>query len=89
MDAVSGKTFPLIDPRTGDEIHRVAEADAADVDVAVIAAKKAFEEGPWPKMSARARGKVLFKLVDLLEENHELLALLETIVNNPLHGLRF
>jgi coniferyl-aldehyde dehydrogenase len=50
-DNAAGKTFQTFDPRTGDVIADVAEADKADVDVAVEAARKAFEEGPWPRMS--------------------------------------
>ena len=48
----SGKTFPTYDPRTGDVIAHVAEGDAEDVNRAVVAARKAFDEGPWPKMTA-------------------------------------
>ena len=56
LDSVSGKTFPTINPATGETICQVAEGDKADVDLAVKAARKAFEEGPWPKMNAvRAR----------------------------------
>lgn len=47
-----GKTFPTFDPRTGDVIANVAEGDAEDVNRAVHAARKAFDEGPWPKMTA-------------------------------------
>lgn len=49
---VSGKTFPTLDPRTGETIAHVAEGDSEDVDRAVAAARKAFDEGPWPKMTA-------------------------------------
>jgi len=48
----SGKTFPTLDPRTGEVIANVAEGDAKDVDLAVSAARKAFDEGPWPRMTA-------------------------------------
>lgn len=47
-----GKTFPTCDPRTGDVIAHVAEGDVEDVNRAVAAARKAFDQGPWPKMSA-------------------------------------
>ena len=47
-----GKTFPTLDPRTGEVIAEVAEGDARDIDIAVSAARKAFDEGPWPKMTA-------------------------------------
>lgn len=48
----SGKTFPTLDPRTGGVIANVAEGDAKDVDLAVSAARRAFDEGPWPRMTA-------------------------------------
>ena len=48
----SGKTFPTLDPRTGEVIAHVAEGDAEDVNRAVSAARKAFDEGPWPRMTA-------------------------------------
>lgn len=51
VDAASGKTFPTFDPRTGEAITTVAEADTEDVNRAVFAARKAFDEGPWPKMT--------------------------------------
>jgi len=53
VDAASGKTFPVVDPRTEETIMQIAEADAEDVNRAVTAARKAFDEGPWPKMSGR------------------------------------
>lgn len=48
----SGKTFQTLDPRTGEVIANVAEGDAEDINRAVAAARKAFDEGPWPKMAA-------------------------------------
>src|SRR5271156_3629143 len=51
VNAASGKTFPVYDPSTGEVLAHVAEADAADVDKAVKAARKAFDEGPWRRMS--------------------------------------
>lgn len=56
----SGKTFPTLDPRTGEVIANVAEGDARDVDLAVSAARKAFDEGPWPKMTAYVSAYVAF-----------------------------
>src|SRR5204863_1530012 len=81
LDSVSGKTFPTINPATGETICQVAEGDKADVDLAVKAARKAFEQGPWPKMSAAERGRLLNKLADLIEQNQEELAALETLDN--------
>ena len=71
QDSVSGKTFPTINPATGEVICQVAEGDKADVDLAVKAARKAFEDGPWPKMNASDRGRLLNKLADLIESNKE------------------
>ena len=81
VDSVSGKTFETINPATGEVIARVAEGDKADVDKAVKAARGAFEKGPWRKMNARERGRLLYKLADLIEENIEELARLETLDN--------
>lgn len=81
MDSISGRTFPTFDPRTGDVITQVAEADGADVDRAVKAARQAFEDGPWPRMSGYERGRLLFKFADLLEQHSHELAVLETLDN--------
>src|ERR1700726_2316140 len=74
----SGKTFPTMDPSTGEEICQVAEADAADVDQAVKAARAAFE-GPWRKLRASERGRLLYRLADLIEANAEELARIESL----------
>ena len=55
MDAVSGKTFKTVNPHDETVITEVAEGDAADIDIAVKAARKAFDEGPWPKMTGAVR----------------------------------
>jgi aldehyde dehydrogenase (NAD+) len=89
QDSVSGKTFPTLNPATGDVICQVAEGDKADVDLAVKAARKAFEEGPWPRMNASERGRLLNRLADLIEENQEELAALESLDNGkPLRDSR-
>lgn len=79
--AVSGRTFPTINPATEEVICEVAEGDAADVDLAVHAARAAFETGPWSRMDARDRGRLLTRLADLLEANFDELAALETLDN--------
>jgi len=81
QDAASGKTFKTINPATEEPIADVAEADAADVERAVAAARKAFDEGPWRTMSASERGRLLYKLADLIEANRKELAALETLDN--------
>mgnify|MGYP003635937647 FL=1 len=80
-DAISGKTFATINPATEEVIAEVAEGDAADIDLAVKAARKAFESGPWSKMDARDRGRLIYRLADLIEENIEELAALESLDN--------
>jgi len=80
-DAQSGETFATFNPATEEKIGEVAKAGAADVDLAVNAARCAFEAGPWHSMDARDRGKLLYRLADLIEENLEELAALETLDN--------
>jgi aldehyde dehydrogenase (NAD+) len=80
-DAVSGKTFATNNPATEEKIADVAEGDAEDIDRAVKAARKAFEQGPWKTMDARDRGRLLARLADLIEENLDELAALETLDN--------
>lgn len=77
----SGETFATINPSTGVEICQVAAADAADVVKAVEAARKAFEQGPWRKMNASERGRLLYRLADLIEEHGDELARLESLDN--------
>jgi betaine-aldehyde dehydrogenase len=80
VDAVSGKTFTTPNPATGENLAEVSEADKADIDKAVNAARRAFE-GKWSKMSARDRGRILYKLSKLIEEHSAELAALETADN--------
>jgi len=77
----SGETFGTVNPSTGEEICQVAAADAADVDKAVQAARAAFELGPWRKMNASERGRLLHRLADLIEKNADELARLESLDN--------
>ncbi|HEY1805475.1 MAG TPA: aldehyde dehydrogenase family protein [Terracidiphilus sp.] len=77
----SGETFATINPTTGEEICQVAAADSADVDQAVQAARNAFEIGPWRKMPASERGKLLYRLADLIEQHGDELARLESLDN--------
>src|SRR6266487_159807 len=80
VDAESGKTFTTPNPSTGEPLAEVAEADAADIDKAIAAARRAFE-GKWSSMSARDRGRLLYKLSQLIEANSAELAELETADN--------
>jgi hypothetical protein len=74
VDSQSGKTFPTINPANGEVFCQLDEGDKADIDHAVAAARKAFESGPWSKMSASERGRLLNKLADAIEKNAEELA---------------
>jgi aldehyde dehydrogenase (NAD+) len=89
VDSNSGKTFPTVNPSTGDVITQVAESDAADVDKAVAAARAAFDKGPWRKMNASQRGRLMNKLADLIEKYADELAQLEALDNGkPAHVAR-
>jgi aldehyde dehydrogenase (NAD+) len=77
----SGKTFSTFNPATGEELAQISEADAADVDKAVRVARNAFERGPWRKINASERGRLLNRLADLVEQNADELATLETLDN--------
>lgn len=81
VEAASGKTFETIDPSTEEVLTSVAEGDKADVDKAVTAARRAFETGAWPKMSARERGRLLLRVADLILKNRDELAQLESLDN--------
>ncbi|GAX42979.1 aldehyde dehydrogenase [Tolypothrix sp. NIES-4075] len=81
VNSVSDRRFETINPTTGETICEVAEADAADVDKAVQAARNAFTSGEWSKISATRRGELLYKLADLIEQNIDELARLETLDN--------
>uniref|UniRef100_A0A5B7A9T1 Aldehyde dehydrogenase 1 n=1 Tax=Davidia involucrata TaxID=16924 RepID=A0A5B7A9T1_DAVIN len=86
VDSISGKTFETIDPRTGEMIARIAEGEKEDVDLAVKAARNAFDRGPWPRLSGTARGRIMMKFADLVSENVEELAALDTIDAGKLFG---
>jgi betaine-aldehyde dehydrogenase len=77
VGALSGKTFPVVNPADGKPLASVSEGGAADIDAAVRAAVKAAA-GPWGKTSARARAKVMFEIARLIRENADELVLLET-----------
>ncbi|MGO9212128.1 MAG: aldehyde dehydrogenase family protein [Terriglobales bacterium] len=89
----AGKTFDTINPATGEVLTQVAEASAADVDRAVAAARAAFEKtgkGAWRSISASERGRLLWKVADLVEKNLEELAELETLDNGkPIFESRY
>ncbi len=80
-DSISGETFETLNPTTGDTICQIAAGNKADVDVAVKAARRAFESKAWTRMSAADRGRLLYKLGDLVEANSNELAALESLDN--------
>jgi phenylacetaldehyde dehydrogenase len=79
--AASGKTFPVYNPANGEVITHVPEAEAEDVNRAVAAARRAFDEGPWPRMSPSERGRILWKLAELIEQRNDEFAELESLDN--------
>ncbi len=81
VDAASGKTFPTVNPATGETITVLAEGDERDASAAVEAAFTAFHSGPWPEMSASDRGRILWKIGDLVDKYNEELGTLETLDN--------
>ena len=81
VNSASGKTFPTYNPATGEVLAKVAEGDREDIDRAVKAARKAFEGDAWADMSASQRGRLIWKLADLLEAAPEEFAQLESLDN--------
>jgi phenylacetaldehyde dehydrogenase len=81
VDPSADSAIPVINPADGEEIGRIAEAAAVDVDRAVRAARQAFDEGPWPAMKPGARALLLHRIADAMEANAEELAQLETLDN--------
>ncbi len=81
VNAASGKTFETVNPATEELIARVPDADEADVNRAVAAARQAFDSGPWRKISGSERGRLMTRLADLIEAHKDELARLETLDN--------
>jgi phenylacetaldehyde dehydrogenase len=81
VDSASGRFFDTYNPATGDVLARVAEGDRVDIDLAVAAARKALEHGPWATMSPSERGRHLWKLADLIDKHAEEFAELESLDN--------
>jgi len=90
VDAAGGKTYSTVNPATGDVITQVADGGEADVDTAVIAARRAFESGPWAQMAASDRARILWKMGDLVDKYNEDLGTLETLDNGkPIFESRY
>ncbi len=81
VESISGKTFETLDPSTGEVLAVVSEGFKEDIDVAVKAARNAFDNGPWGKMPAADRSRLIYRLADLMEEHKEELAQLDTLDN--------
>jgi phenylacetaldehyde dehydrogenase len=81
VDSASGKTFPTYNPATGEVLSNVAEGDREDIDRAVKAARTAFATGPWSKISPSERGRMMWRLADLIEKHTEEFAQLESLDN--------
>src|SRR5271163_2830376 len=81
VDAKSGETFPVEDPATQAVIAHVPAGDKADIDLAVAAARKAFESGPWARISPADRSRLVWRLGDLLEQHADEFAELEALDN--------
>jgi Aldehyde dehydrogenase family len=73
VEARSGKTFAVLDPATGQQIAAVAEGGPEDIELAVAAARRAFEDGPWARLKPTERGKLVWKLGDVLEAHADAL----------------
>ncbi len=81
VEAQTGSTFPTFDPATGEILASLAEGTKMDIDLAVQAARSAFEHGPWRKMTPSDREKLIWKLADLIEKHLEEFAQLESLDN--------
>ncbi len=82
VEAASGRTFATINPATEEHLADVAWGEAEDIERAVIAARKAFEhDSPWRRMTPSERGRILFKISELIEDNADELATLEALDN--------
>jgi len=87
--AVSGKTLPVMNPAKGEQLAEVARGDAADVDRAVTAARKAFDEGPWPRLDPLERGRYLTKMSQLIRDRLDDLAMTDTLnIGKPIRDTR-
>ena len=81
VDSASGKTFTSYNPSTGEELGQIPEGDSEDVNRAVAAARAAFDTGPWRETTPSERSRLIWKLADLMEENIDAFAELETLDN--------
>ncbi|MET1026348.1 MAG: aldehyde dehydrogenase family protein [Dongiaceae bacterium] len=89
VGAKSGKTFDVVNPATGLRLSSVAEAEAADVDAAVKAARRAFDDGPWSRMTGAERAKLIWRLADAIDGITDELATINSLENGkPINDSR-
>ena len=81
VNSASGETFEVLDPSDNSTLARVPKGEAEDIERAVKAAREAFDSGPWRKITVSERGKLIWKLADLIERDQEIFAQLETLDN--------
>jgi phenylacetaldehyde dehydrogenase len=81
VDAKSGQTFPVYNPATGEVLDECAAGEKADIDLAVKAARRAFEQGPWSRITPGQRGRLIWKLADLIESHLDEFAQIESLDN--------
>src|SRR5690625_3080223 len=81
VESATGKTFETLNPATEEVLTEVSEAQEEDIDQAVKAAEKAFNDGSWSNLTTAERSHLMYKFADLLEENREELAQLDTLDN--------
>jgi phenylacetaldehyde dehydrogenase len=81
VDAQSGRTFPVYNPATGEVLDECAAGEKADIDLAVKAARRAFEQGPWSRITPGQRGRLIWKLADLIESHLDEFAQIESLDN--------
>lgn len=89
VEGSGGRTWEVTNPATGEPLATVAIAEAADVDLAVKAARQAFDEGPWPRLDPLERGRMLYRLAERIRRDTESLALTDTLnVGKPIRDTR-
>ncbi|RZK73890.1 MAG: aldehyde dehydrogenase family protein, partial [Rhodococcus sp. (in: high G+C Gram-positive bacteria)] len=78
VDPVEGGTVDVFNPSTGEKLAEIAAGGPRDVELAVQAARRAFDDGPWRRMPAEARARILHRFADLIEANADEIALIDT-----------
>ena len=81
VTALTGQTFSTVNPATGETLCQIPEGQQGDIDLAVQSARRAFDQGAWRKLTASERGKLIWKLADLMESRLEDFAQLESLDN--------